>query len=238
MVVWGSLAGPLWTARAVECHRQTAPWQRLLATMAAHNQNVLLSNDGPGTRAAVHVALAAAAGLPDPGYVEMFEVQLAAAAVIEERYEQAEATFQGVLARPARTSVARLAALAYGALCALGRRDGKVALARTKAYLEDRVRADDVTNGVLALMEIAATLVLLGRDDEAAQLFGGIERTTRELLGWPDPYAGHPLVTSPLETLPERLGAEEFTREKERGSRLTYEELVSLARSMAADQRA
>jgi predicted ATPase/class 3 adenylate cyclase len=224
---------PVWTARAVECHRQTASQQRLLATMAAHNQDVILSNDGPGTRAAVREALAAAVGFPDPGYVEMFEVQLAAAAVIEERYEEAEATFQAVLARPARTSVASLAALAYGGLCALGRRDGEIALARTKAYLEDRVRADDVTNGVLALMEIVATLVLLERDNEAAQLFGGIERTTRELLGWPDPYVSPALVTSPLEALAERLGPEGFAREKERGGGLAYEELVSLARSMA-----
>jgi predicted ATPase/class 3 adenylate cyclase len=230
---------PLWTARAVECHRQTAPRQRLLATMAAHNQNVLLSNDGPGTRAAVHEALAAAAGSPDSGYVEMFEVQLAAAAVIEERYEEAEATFEAILARPTRTSVAPTA-LAYGALCALARRDGKVAVERTKAYLEDRVRADDVTNGVFALMQIAATLVLLGRDDQAAQLMGGIERTTRELLGWPDPYAGATHVNAPLETLSERLGPEELAREKERGRQLAYEELVELALSMAtaADPRA
>jgi hypothetical protein len=59
-----------------------------------------MSADVPGTRAAVDEALAAVAGFSDPGYVEMFEVQLAAAAVLEERYEEAELAFQAFLGRP------------------------------------------------------------------------------------------------------------------------------------------
>lgn len=220
-----------WVARALECHRQTAGRERLLSTMAVFIQELLVAGDGPGAGAAAREALGAAEGSPDRRYVRLFETQLAAAAATEGRYEEAEAMLQVHRDGPGRRDTAATIIVAYLPFCALGARDGPVALDRYTAFLDDRVRADDTVNTMFALCGLASSLVLLGRNAEAARLAGGIRRATRE-LGWDESYLGSAVITAPLDALPSRMPPERWEEETRAGGQLSLDELVRLARAV------
>ena len=215
-------------ARAVECHRHTAGRERLLSTMAAFIQELLVAGDGPGASAAARSALAAAAGCADRRYVRLFEIQLAAAVATEGRYEEADAMLMAHLDGLAHRDAAATIIVAFLPYCALGAGDGAVAFDRYAAFLDDRVRADDTVNIMFALCGLAASLVLLGRDAEAARLAGGIRRASRE-LGWDESYHGAEEITGPLESLPSRMTPEQWEEETRAGSQLSLDELVRLA---------
>jgi predicted ATPase len=219
-----------WTARAIECDRQTADLTRLLATMALHSLFLIDVDDGPGARAAIAASLQLATGHPDNRFQQLLGGMLAFAAVVEGLFEEAEQRLQEILRHPERTDFAAYGASSFLADCAFGRGDGTAALERYLIALE--VAPDDVRNSLTQVTGIAASLSLLGREAEAARLTTATDRIGRELDGLSGINGIRPLVAE-LHRLEQRLGPNEWERHREASGGLSFDDLLAEARALS-----
>jgi predicted ATPase/class 3 adenylate cyclase len=233
----GDLQTPaVWMGRALDCHRRTASRARLLSTMGLHNHALTLAGDGRAARVAIAEALVVADGFPDPRFRQLFEGTLAFAAVADESWEEAEVRLQELVRHPERTDFAARAAPAYLADCALGRGDGELALRRYLDSLEEYLGLEDINNALIQLFGVAASLVLLNRDGEAARILGASRERVREIGSWEGLF-GIAAVSRALQTLPQRMERDEYERELATGAALSFDELVDLARSLVSAHR-
>jgi hypothetical protein len=222
-----------WTGAAVRCHRRTADVGTLLSTISTHAHMLTVADRGPAARAFVAEGLELAAGYPDPRFRDQLEGTLAFAAVIERNYDEAEERLQAILARPERTDFAAHGAMSYLADCALGRGDAQAALRRYAAALQVELRNTDENNAVLQLIGIATSLATLGRDSEAATMFGAVERFSARI----GMNRASMLDQGGVPELVQRLGAGEFERLRARGGELTVDQAAELAYQFAGRDR-
>jgi hypothetical protein len=103
------------------------------------------------------------------------------------------------------------------------------------AALQVELGNTDENNAVLQLIGIATSLATLGRDTEAATMFGAVERVSVQIgmnrASILDQHAG------PAAALAQRLGAGEFERHRARGRELTLDHAAELAYRLAARDR-
>jgi hypothetical protein len=102
-------------------------------------------------------------------------------ALCEEKFDAAERRLREIPRHPERTDFMSLYALCDFADCAFGLGQWQVALERFGMVLEKCVADRDVLNSLVQIAGIAASLALLQRDDEAAQLAAATERLGRDL---------------------------------------------------------
>jgi predicted ATPase/class 3 adenylate cyclase len=218
-----------WTQAAVDCHRQTGPVRALVSSLTTHAHMLTLAGRGTDARAVIGEALALAVGIPDQRVRDQLEGTIAFAAVVEENWDEAEQRLQAILDRPERTDFAANAAISYLADCALGRGQGTQALERYGASLEREIRNTDAANIAVQMVGIAAALATLGRDEDAARVFGAAERVGAEVGMNRGSLMSGGVVTPPIAALEERMGPQVWERATTRGRELNADQAKAMA---------
>jgi tetratricopeptide (TPR) repeat protein len=225
-----------WTEAAVRCHRRTADRRTLLSTMSGYAHWLTLAGRPRDARTIIAEALELAKRESDHRIRDQLEGTLAFAAVAEGDYDQAEARLQGILARPERTDFAAVAAISYMGDCALGRGDAAVAMNRYIESLRIEMAQTDANNSVLQLVGIAASLAMLGRDEEAARLIGAVEHISSELRMNSALLMSGAVVAAALRELEQRLGPSGWARQRAQGCTLTLDQAAEAAYALAGGQ--
>ncbi len=223
-----------WTEAAVRCHRSTADCATLLSTMSIHAHMLTRAKRGPDARACIGEALELAVGYPDHRVRDQLEGTLAFAAVAEGNYDEAEERLRNNLARPERTDYAAIGSMSYLADCALGRGDGEAALGRYASALQREMHNTDANNAVLQLIGIAASLAQLGRDSDAALMYGAVEHVSAELGRSRTAMLGGGVVAASLSALAARLEADELEHQRATGRELSLDQAAEMAFGLAA----
>ncbi|HEY5188330.1 MAG TPA: hypothetical protein VII87_04800, partial [Solirubrobacteraceae bacterium] len=217
------------TQTAVDIHRRTGSKRALVSSMTTHAHMLTLAIRGPDARAVIAEALELASDITDQRVRDQLEGTIAFAAVVEENWDEAEERLQAILARPERTDFAANAAVSYFADCALGRGQGEQALERYGASLQNELRNTDLINAGVQMVGIAASLALLGRDEEAARIFGAAQRLGSEVGMGLDSLMSGGVVGAPITALQARMEPDIWERTVAGGRALSVDEAAEAA---------